>query len=134
MYKEVGGKANKLQYIPVRKNKSDGQDYCSYRISFLNSRMGQIKYGKTPLYYTEGKFKGIPTKQHIILIMIIFDWLIHRIKRYIITEIYIIQIVIELVIYSYFFGLYLCYVRYIRVNSQSEYEYSSLTVYILTFG
>ena len=31
--------------------------------------MGQIKHGKTPLYYTEGKFKGMPTKQHIILIM-----------------------------------------------------------------
>ncbi len=69
MYKKVGGKANKLQYIPVRKNKSDGQDYYSYRISFLNSRMGQIKHSKTPLYYTEGKFKGMPTKQHIILIM-----------------------------------------------------------------
>ncbi len=69
MYKEVGGKANKLNYIPVKKNKPDGQDYHSYRISFLNSRMGQIRVSKTPLYYTEGKFKGLPTKQHIILIM-----------------------------------------------------------------
>ena len=68
-YKEVGGKANKLQYIPVRKNKSDGQDYYSYRINFINSRMGQIRSSKTLLYYTEGKFKGLPTKQHIILIM-----------------------------------------------------------------
>ncbi len=69
MYKKVGGKASKLQYIPVRKNKPEGQDYWSYRISFLNSRIGQIKHAKTPLYYTEGKFKGLPTKQHIILIM-----------------------------------------------------------------
>ncbi len=69
MYKKVGGKASKLQYIPVRKNKPESQDYWSYRISFLNSRMGQIKHAKTPLYYTEGKFKGLPTKQHIILIM-----------------------------------------------------------------
>jgi hypothetical protein len=37
-------------------------------------------------YYTEGKYKGMPTKQHIILIMIIFDWLIHQIKRYIIID------------------------------------------------
>ena len=44
--------------------------------------MGQIKHAKTPLYYKEGKFKGMPTKQHIILIMIIFDWLIHQIRRY----------------------------------------------------
>ena len=72
MYKKVGGKASKLQYIPVnnrRYNKPDSNDYWSYRISFLNSRMGQIRSSKTPLYYTEGKFKGMPTKQHIILIM-----------------------------------------------------------------
>jgi hypothetical protein len=68
-YKDVNGKANKLQYIPVNKNKPANQDYYSYRISFLNSRMGQIRSAKTPLYYTEGKFKGLPTKQHIILIM-----------------------------------------------------------------
>jgi hypothetical protein len=69
MYKKVSGKAHKLQYIPVKKNKTSGQDYYSYRVSFLNSRMGQIKHGKTPLYYTDGQFKGMPTKQHIILIM-----------------------------------------------------------------
>ena len=69
MYKKVGGKASKLQYINVKKNKPESQDYWSYRISFLNSRMGQIRSSKTPLYYTEGKFKGMPTKQHIILIM-----------------------------------------------------------------
>ncbi len=69
MYKKVGGKANKLQYIPVKKNKPEGQDYWSYRISFLNSRMGQIKHSRSPLYYTEGKFKGLPTKQHIIVIL-----------------------------------------------------------------
>ncbi len=69
MYKKVDGKANKLQYIPVKKNKPDGNDYYSYRINFINSRMGQIKHAKSPLYYSEGKFKGLPTKQHIILIM-----------------------------------------------------------------
>jgi hypothetical protein len=69
MYKKVGGKANKLQYIPVKKNKPDRLDYWSYRISFLNSRMGQIKHSKSPLYYTEGKYKGMPTKQHIIVIL-----------------------------------------------------------------
>ena len=69
MYKKVGGKAYKLQYIPVKKNRPEGNDYFSYRINFINSRMGQIKQAKTPLYYTEGKFKGLPTKQHIILIM-----------------------------------------------------------------
>jgi hypothetical protein len=76
MYKKVGGKVNKLQYIPVnnrRYNRPEGNDYFSYRINFINSRMGQIKHAKSPLYYTEGKFKGLPTKQHIILIMHAFS-------------------------------------------------------------
>ena len=69
MYKEVKGKANKLQYIPVKLNQPDKQDYWSYRIGFLNSRLGQMKKAKTPLYYDNGKYVGLPTKQHIILIM-----------------------------------------------------------------
>ena len=67
--KDQKGKAYKLQYIPVKKSRPEGQDYWSYRITFLNSRTGQIKKGKTPLFYTDGKFKGKPTKQHIICIM-----------------------------------------------------------------
>jgi hypothetical protein len=69
MYKNVNGKSYKLQYIPVKKNKKNGQDYWSYRISFLNSRLGQMKKAKTPLYYEDGLYKGLPTKQHIILIL-----------------------------------------------------------------
>lgn len=69
MYKEVDGKSHKLQYIPVKLNKPDSQDYWSYRIGFLNARLGQMTKAKTPLYYTDGKYKGLPTKQHIILII-----------------------------------------------------------------
>ena len=69
MYKEVLGKKNKLQYIPVKKNKPNGQDYWSYRIGFINSRLGQITKAKTPLYYKSGIYKDLPTKQHIILII-----------------------------------------------------------------
>jgi len=46
MYKKVNGKANKLQYIPVKKNKPEGQDYWSYRIGFIHSRLGQMKKQK----------------------------------------------------------------------------------------
>jgi hypothetical protein len=81
--KKLEGKQINYNIFQSKKNKPDKQDYYSYRISFLNSRMGQIKHAKTPLYYTEGKYKGMPTKQHIILIMIIFDWLIHQIRIYI---------------------------------------------------
>lgn len=69
MYKEVLGKKNKLQYIPVKQNKPYGQDYWSYRIGFINSRLGQITKAKTPLYYKSGVYKDLPTKQHIILII-----------------------------------------------------------------
>ena len=69
VYKEVNGSESKLQYIPVKKTNPSGQDYWSYRISFINARLGQIKKNNTPLYYTEGKYKGLPTKQHIILIL-----------------------------------------------------------------
>jgi hypothetical protein len=69
MYKEVGGKEYKLQYIPVKSNKPDGQDYWSYRIGFIHSRLGQMKKQNTPLYYLDGKYKDFPTKQHIILIL-----------------------------------------------------------------
>jgi len=59
----------KLQYILTKKNNYTGQDYCSFRNSFIKSRLGQIKAAKTPLFYSSGKYKGLPTKQHIILIM-----------------------------------------------------------------
>jgi len=65
MYKKVLGKQHKLQYIPVKENRPTGQDYWSYRIGFLNSRLGQMHKAKTPLYYED----GLPTKQHIILII-----------------------------------------------------------------
>ena len=46
-----------------------GQDYDSQRESFINSRMGQIKSGSQDLFYKEGKYEGLPSKQHVILIM-----------------------------------------------------------------
>jgi hypothetical protein len=69
IYKEVNGKMNNLQYIPVKLNKPEGQDYYSYRIGFIKSRLGQIEKANTPLYYSSGKFKDLPTKQHIVLII-----------------------------------------------------------------
>jgi hypothetical protein len=59
----------KLQYILTKENNYIGQDYCSFRNTFIKSRLGQIKAAKTPLFYSSGKYKGLPTKQHIILIM-----------------------------------------------------------------
>jgi len=60
---------NKLQYIPIKKNNPTGQDYWSYRISFIKARLGQMKASNTELFYTTGKYKDLPTRQHVILIM-----------------------------------------------------------------
>jgi len=60
----------KLQYIPIKKNKPYGQDYYSYRNTLIKSKLPLIKNN---LFYTEGKYKGLPTKQHIILIMHAFS-------------------------------------------------------------
>lgn len=64
MYKKYG-KA-KLPFIPVFKNRPEGMDYDSYREKFINSRMGQIKHAHIKLY---DDITGLPTKQHVILIM-----------------------------------------------------------------
>lgn len=84
VYKEVEGKAHKLQYIPIKKGKPEGNDYWSYRINFINSRVGQIKSannGKLELFYKDGKYKGLPTKQHIILIMHAYTPDINKLKE-----------------------------------------------------
>ena len=69
VYKKARGKKAKLPFIPTFKDNPEGQDYDSYIESFLNARLGQMKAAKTKLYYTSGKYKGLPTKQHVILIM-----------------------------------------------------------------
>ena len=68
MYKKLKSR-RKLAFTPIFKKKPDGDDYDTFREKFLNSRLGQIKKSKDPLFYKEGKYKGLPTKQHIILIM-----------------------------------------------------------------
>lgn len=68
VYKRVKN-PSKLQYILTKKDNYKGQDYNSFRNTFIKARLGQIKAAKTPLFYSSGKYKGLPTKQHIILIM-----------------------------------------------------------------
>lgn len=62
MYKKYG---QKLYFIPIFKNKPNCMDYDVYREKFINSRLGQMKYGNIKLYNSD----GLPTKQHVILIM-----------------------------------------------------------------
>lgn len=69
VYKENKGNSNKLSFIPIFKNKPNGLDYDIYREKFLNARIGQMKKLKIKLYYDSGKFKGLPTKQHLVMIM-----------------------------------------------------------------
>jgi hypothetical protein len=69
VYKRVGGKYGKLAFIPIfKKNPSKG-DYDILREKFLNARIGQMKHAKVPLYYADGPYEGLPTKQHLVMIM-----------------------------------------------------------------
>lgn len=65
MYKKVNGKAHRLQYIPVEKNKPEDFDYWSYRIYIINKILDKIKSTNKPLY----KKNGLPTKLHLTLIL-----------------------------------------------------------------
>ena len=58
-----------LQYIPVKKDRPNEQDYYSFRNSFIK----RMNISKKPLFYKEGKYKDMPTKQHILLIMHAFS-------------------------------------------------------------
>lgn len=66
-YKKYG--KSKMPFIPKFSAKPSSGDYDSFRQSYLNARIAQMKKMKIPLYYTSGKFKGLPTKFHVTLIM-----------------------------------------------------------------
>lgn len=67
VYKQVKGKYGKLSFMPIYKKYPEKGDYDILREKFINARLAQMK--NSPLYYTTGKYKGLPTKQHLVLIM-----------------------------------------------------------------
>lgn len=69
MYNFVKEKKYKLQYKPIKESNTSGMDYWSYRIEFIKYKLKQMKKLKTHLYYEKGKYKGLPTKQHLLLIL-----------------------------------------------------------------
>tara|TARA_Y100000780_G_C13676321_1_gene414329 strand:- start:1334 stop:1999 length:666 start_codon:yes stop_codon:yes gene_type:complete len=69
IYKKFKGNKKKLSFTPIKKENPEGQDYDSHRESFINQRLGQIKAKNGDLYYKDGKYKGLPTKQHLVMIM-----------------------------------------------------------------
>lgn len=69
MYKKVCGLSYKLKYIPVEPEKPENFDYFSYRISFIKSKLEKMKKNNIPLYVDSGKYKGLPTKSHMNLIL-----------------------------------------------------------------
>lgn len=57
----------KLQYIPYK----NGYDYYSFRNALIKSKLEKLS--NSNLFYTKGKHKGLPTKQHLLLIMHAFS-------------------------------------------------------------
>ena len=70
VYRSVEGNFEKLKNMPVKKKNPNGEDWFSRRNRFIKSRLGQMRKSDDPWFYPKGhKYEGLPTKQHIILIM-----------------------------------------------------------------
>jgi hypothetical protein len=70
--KKTEGKYYKLQYIPITKNKLDEEDFWSYRINFIKKKLLKESFNCNNLsnyFHLKGKYYGLPTKKHMILIM-----------------------------------------------------------------
>ena len=68
MYESLGGKKHKLQYI-LYNDKPEDFDFWSYRIHFIKTKLQLMKDKQKPFFYTKGKFKDLPTKDHLFLIL-----------------------------------------------------------------
>jgi hypothetical protein len=64
IYKKIK-KPYKLQYV-LANNK---EDYYSFRINLIKSILQKIKQNNNKLFYTSGKNIGLPTRNHLILIL-----------------------------------------------------------------
>jgi hypothetical protein len=69
VYEKVNGNYNKLKEIPLKKDKPNGSNWFQMRNVRVKAKSGQMKSMKIPLYHTNGKLNGLPTKMHTILIM-----------------------------------------------------------------
>ena len=59
----------KLKDIPVKKDNPSGSNWYKTRENRLKAKIGQMKNMKLDYFEKDGKFKGLPTKMHVILIM-----------------------------------------------------------------
>jgi len=64
IYKKIK-KPYKLQYMLANNN----EDYYSFRINLIKSILQKIKQNNNKLFYTSGKNIGLPTRNHLILIL-----------------------------------------------------------------
>lgn len=69
VYRKLKGKKGKMCNIPIKKKNPGGLDWWTNRQNFIKARLGQIKKKKTSLFNLKGKYKDLPSKQHIVLIM-----------------------------------------------------------------
>jgi hypothetical protein len=69
VYRRIKGNPSKMPYQLIHKNKPMGLDWDKSRYNFINSRLGQIKHAKLSLFNKDGKYKGLPTIQHTVMIM-----------------------------------------------------------------
>lgn len=67
MYRESGGDKNKMENLPVRKNKPDGEKWKHHREDFCNRRYSMIKGRKG--YDLYDPKTGLPSVMHTNMLM-----------------------------------------------------------------
>ena len=69
---------NKLKQLPVLKSNPNGLMWYKKRNNFIKAKINQIRKMKLKYFHTSGKYKGLPTKIHIVLIMWAYSPYSHR--------------------------------------------------------
>jgi hypothetical protein len=70
IWKEIAlGDKKKLRNLPVKSHLPNGESWDKHRNNYLARRLSMIKNTNTGLYYTSGKYTGLPTKLHVNMIM-----------------------------------------------------------------
>lgn len=69
IWRQVNGDKKKLRNMPVLKSVPNGETWDKHRNNYLKRRLSMLKNTDNKLYYDSGKFKGLPTKLHVNMLM-----------------------------------------------------------------
>jgi hypothetical protein len=68
-YNLARGRIDTMKKMPVCKKKPDGQTWFERRNNFVQRHVAQIRERGEDLFEHTGRYKGLPTRRHLALIM-----------------------------------------------------------------